>query len=62
MFIPNLFLEILQRYCKLVILSSLDLPGHTHQKRLQQLVGNSDCYLQIKNQFDPSIVSRNITL
>ena len=31
--IPNLFLEILQRYCKLGILGTLGVPGHTDQKR-----------------------------
>ena len=31
-FIPHLFLEILQRYCKLVILGTLGTPGHAHQK------------------------------
>ena len=31
--IPPLFLEILRRYCKLVILDTLDTSGHTHQKQ-----------------------------
>ena len=31
--IPPLFLEILQTYCKLVILDTLDTSGHTHQKQ-----------------------------
>ena len=48
MFIPPLFLEILQKYYKLVILDTLVMPGHTHQKQQHQLVGNSDV-LQTKN-------------
>ena len=35
---------------KLVILGTLGMPGHIHQKRWRQLVGNSDAYLQINNQ------------
>ena len=29
-FILNFFLEILQRFCNLIILSTLGMPGHTH--------------------------------
>ena len=32
MFIPTLFLEILQRDYKLIILGILGKPGHAHQK------------------------------
>ena len=32
-FIPHLFLEILQRYCKLGILGFLGMHSHTHQKQ-----------------------------
>ena len=42
-FIPYLFLEILQRYCKLVILATLGVPGNTQQKRYQLLIENSWC-------------------
>ena len=31
-FIPSLFLEILQRYCKIVTLGTLDMPCYTHQE------------------------------
>ena len=48
-FIPSLFLEILQRYCKLVVLGTLRTSVYVHQKQ-----GNSDVYLQTKNQLDPS--------
>ena len=47
MFIPQLFVEISQKYCKL-ILSTLGMLGHINQKPLQQIVGNSDVYLQPK--------------
>ena len=33
MFIPHLFLEILQRYYKLIILGTLGTPSHTHQNQ-----------------------------
>ena len=32
-FIPHLFLEILQRYCKLVIMGILGMPGLPHQNQ-----------------------------
>ena len=41
LFLTSVFLEILQRYCKLVILSNMGLSGHTHHKRQQQLLENS---------------------
>ena len=31
-YLSHLFLEILQRYCKLFILSNFNMPGHDHQK------------------------------
>ena len=43
------FLEILQRIHKVVISDTLDLPGHAHQKKQQQLTGNSDAFLQTKH-------------
>ena len=33
-FILHDFLEILQRYCKLVILGTLDMPGYAHLKKI----------------------------
>ena len=53
-FVSHLFLKVLQRYCKLVILGTLDTPSHAHQ-----LVGNSVC-LQANNQIDDSIFFRII--
>ena len=38
--IPHSFLEILQRYCKGVILGALNMPGHIHQKWLTLLKFN----------------------
>ena len=39
--IPHLFLEILQRYCKLFVLGNLGMSGHANQIQYHQLVGNS---------------------
>ena len=60
--IRALFLEILQRYYKLIILGTLGKLGHTHQKQWHQLVGNSYNYLQTENQLDPSKFFTDITL
>ena len=54
-FIPALFLEVLQRYYKLIILGTLGKFGHTHQKKFY-------VYLQTKSQLDPSMFFTNITL
>ena len=40
--IPDFFLQILQRYCKLVILDYLGRPGHANQDQWYQLVGKFD--------------------
>ena len=61
-FIPHLFLEILQGYCRLVILGTLSAPGHTHQKQQHELIGNSDIYLHKKYQLDSSKFYRDFTL
>ena len=47
--ITHFFLKILQRYCILVILRSLGMPGHAHQIWWDQLVENFDVYLHIKS-------------
>ena len=60
--IPALFLEILQRYYKLIILGTLGKLDHTHQKQWNQLVGNSYVYLETKIQLDPSMFFTYITL
>ena len=54
-FIPTVFLEILQRYYKIVILDISGMLGCTHQKQQHQIVGNSAVYLQTINQLGPSI-------
>ena len=48
-FIPQLFFEILQRYCKLVICGILGMADHAHHKRQYGFVGNSDVYAQKKS-------------
>ena len=46
-FILPVFLEILQRYCKLVVLGTFNKPGYTHLK-YYHLVENFRIYLQAK--------------
>ena len=60
-FIPALFLEILQRYYKLIILGTLGKLGPTHQKQWHQPVENVYVYLQTKGQLDPPIFFTYIT-
>ena len=45
--IPALFLEILQTYCKLIILGTFGNLGHAKQKQYDQTVENSYVYMQI---------------
>ena len=52
-FIIHMFLEILQRSCKLVVLGTLCMSGYTPQKWYYQLVENFRVYLQTKNQLHP---------
>ena len=59
--IPALFLEILQRYCKVIILGTLSKFGYAHQKQCDQSVENSYVYLQTKNQPDPSMIFTGVT-
>ena len=49
-FILHIFLEILQRYCKLIVLGTLGMPGYANEKWYYQLVENFRVYLQAKNQ------------
>ena len=49
-FILHIFIEILQRYCKLVVFSTLDMPGSANPKWYYHLVGIFCVYLQAKNQ------------
>ena len=46
----NVFFDLLWRYCKLVILGTLDMPGYWHPKWHYQTVENICLYLQTKNQ------------
>ena len=59
--IPALFLEILQRYSKPIILGTLGKFGYAHQKQCDQSVENSYVYLQTKNQLDPSMIFMDVT-
>ena len=52
-FIPVLFLEILQRYYKLIILVTLGQLGHAHQKQWHQPVENSYDYCKQKINLIP---------
>ena len=45
----QLFIEILQRYCIIVILSTLSTPRHTHPKRYYQFIDNCDTHLHKKS-------------
>ena len=56
-FILSIFLEILQRYCKFVILGTLHKPAYTHLKWYQHLVENFRIYLQAKEQLHPPCFS-----
>ena len=49
----HVFLEILQRYCKLVVFGTLGLSGYTHSKWYCHLVENFCVYLQAKINFIP---------
>ena len=50
---PYVFPEMFQRYCKLITLGTLGMPGYTHPKWYYQLVENLCVYLQAKIQFHP---------
>ena len=53
-FILNVFLEILEGYCKIVILGTLGMPDYAHhQKIYHQLVETFCIYLGVKNQLYP---------
>ena len=56
-FTPQLFLEILLRYYKLVILGNLGMPSHTHQTQQYHLEGKADVYLHAECKFDPTLLS-----
>ena len=49
----HVFLEILQRYCKLVVFGTLGLSDYAHPKWYYQLVENFCVYLQGKKQLYP---------
>ena len=58
--ILHVFLKILQKYCKLMILATLDIPGYTEPKWYYQLVENFCVYLHAKNQLHPPRFSEDI--
>ena len=47
-FILHVFFEILQRYCKFIVLGTLGMPGYTHPKWYYQFVVNFPIYLLAK--------------
>ena len=49
------FLEILQQYCKFVILGTLGIPGHVPPKWYYQLVEKLCAYLEVKSQLHPPL-------
>ena len=49
-FTPHFFLEMSNRYCKLVILGTLSMPDHSQQKLQYQFLDNFDSYLYAKNK------------
>ena len=54
-FILHIFFEILQRYCKLIVLGTLSMSGYENPKWYYWLVENFCVYLQVKNQFTPHV-------
>ena len=54
--IPHIFLEMLQKYCKHVILGILQVPDCTYPKWYYQLVENVCIYLQAKNKLLHSVL------
>ena len=48
-FVTRFFLVILQKHCIIVILSTLGIPGHTHQKGQYQFIENSDAHVYKKS-------------
>ena len=52
-FILHVFFEILQRYCKFVVLCALGMSCYKDTKRFYQLPKNFRVYLQVKSQLHP---------
>ena len=59
--ILHVFLEILQRYCELVVLGTLGIPDYAYPKWYHQLVENLDVYLSATNILHHSLLSWDIT-
>ena len=57
-FIPHLFLEILDRFCKFV-LGTLVLTGHAHQNWWYQLLGKFEVYVYTNKLLHHSLLSWN---
>ena len=60
-FILHVFLEILQRYCKLLHLGTLGMRGFAHPKWYYQLVEKFRVYLQTKTHLHPPRFSGDIS-
>ena len=60
-FILQIFPEILQRYCQLFTLGTLNMRGYSHLKWHYQLVENFDVYLRAKNKLYHSLLFWDIT-
>ena len=59
-FILHVFLEIFRKYCELIVLGALVMPGYANPKWYYQLVENFRVYLQGKNQLHPTYFSGDI--
>ena len=52
-FILYIFLKILQRYCKLVILGNLDMPGYAYLKKIVSTYREPLCLTRKKSTLSP---------
>ena len=53
-------LETFQRFCRLVTLGTLGMPGHTHQISKYHIVWKFDAYLHAKKQLQLSLISWDV--
>ena len=53
-FLLHVFLQIFQRYCKVVVLGTFGMPGYAHPKWYYQLIETSRVNLQAKINFIPN--------
>ena len=57
-FIPQLIFEMLQKYCKLVILGTLGTPGHAHQSNSTNLYQTLILIYKQKITVNPHVFNR----